>query len=165
MAGQAVFRDRNQQAGNGGGMQNTTANLIGAILGGGGGQRNQPQTFAPRPRWEEYPLDAKFSWKDRIFDLRWPSGKKEKTFEEMKKKEAMFEKSKFGTGFNQKEEDSEDSKLWRFIPINFQGDAKELVDRLNNEVYGANSEEKKVQESRELRVLKALNFGKAPTDL
>lgn len=89
---------------------------------------------------------------------------KEKTFEEMKKKEAMFEKSKFGTGFNQKEEDSEESKLWRFIPINFQGDAKELVDRLNNEVYGANSEEKKVQESRELRVLKALNFGKAPTD-
>merc|ERR1711983_694479 len=50
---------------------------------------------------------------------------KEKSFEEMKKKEAMFEKSKFGTGFLNNEE-AEDKKQWKLIPIVFEGDDIEL---------------------------------------
>lgn len=79
---------------------------------------------------------------------------KEKSFEEMKKKEAMFEKSKFNTGFKEEED-----KAWKLVPIVFEGDVIETVDRVYG-CYGQNSTEKKVQENRELTVLKALQFGK-----
>ena len=87
---------------------------------------------------------------------------KEKTFEEMKKKEAMFEKAKFGTGLHHQDE-SEESKQWKLTAITFEGENLELADKLRSQ-YGSASEEKKVQEARELRVLKALHFNKTPTD-
>jgi len=87
---------------------------------------------------------------------------KEKSFEEMKKKEAMFEKSKFGTGFLNNEE-AEDKKQWKLIPIVFEGDDIELAERLKD-TYGKESKEKRVQEIRELRVLKALQFNQTPKD-
>merc|ERR1711983_243023 len=79
-----------------------------------------------------------------------------------KKKEAMFEKSKFGTGFLNNEE-AEDKKQWKLIPIVFQGDDIELAERLKD-TYGKESKEKRVQEIRELRVLKALQFNQTPKD-
>jgi len=84
---------------------------------------------------------------------------KEKSFEEMKKREAMFEKSKLSTGFNE----SDDSKLWKLIPIDFDGENVEVQDRLKK-VYGSSSKEKTVQEEREGRVLKALLFNQSPKD-
>lgn len=88
---------------------------------------------------------------------------KVKTFEEARKKEAMFEKSKLSTGYNEKDEDTEDNKQWKLLPIVFEGDALEAADRLKD-TYGRESKEKKVQEERELRVLRALQFNQAPKD-
>ena len=78
---------------------------------------------------------------------------KEKSFEEMKKREAMFEKSKYNNGFKEEED-----KAWKFVQLVFKGEAKETVDRVYS-CYGRDSKEKKAQEDRELTVLKALQFG------
>ena len=83
---------------------------------------------------------------------------KEKSFEEMKKKEAMFEKSKYNTGFK-----GEDEKSWKFVKITFEGEVKETLDRIYGS-YGTSSSERKTQEERELTVLKALQFGATPKD-
>jgi len=78
---------------------------------------------------------------------------KEKSFEEMKKREAMFEKSKYNDGYKEEED-----KSWKFVQLVFKGEAKETVDRVYS-CYGRDSKEKKAQEDRELTVLKALQFG------
>merc|ERR1712073_200901 len=59
---------------------------------------------------------------------------KVKTFEEARKKEAMFEKSKLSTGYNEKDEDTEDNKQWKLLPIVFERDALEAADRLKENV-------------------------------
>jgi len=90
---------------------------------------------------------------------------KVKSFEEAKKREAMFEKSKFGTSMSVgKDDDNEDSvKPWKLISLRFDDENKEILEKLW-ESQGSSSDEKEVQEKRELRVLKSLFFNKVPTD-
>jgi len=88
-----------------------------------------------------------------------------KSFEELKKKEAMFEKSKFGGGLNvdQDEEQDEAPRVWKLISLEFDCETLEIVEKLW-EGYGSQSGEKPVQEQRELRVLKSLFFNQIPCD-
>jgi len=88
-----------------------------------------------------------------------------KSFEEMKKKEAMFEKSKFGGVLNGDEEEEQDEapRVWKLIALEFDSETLEIVEKLW-EGYGTQSGEKQVQEQRELRVLKSLFFNQIPCD-
>jgi len=92
---------------------------------------------------------------------------KKKTFEEMKKKEASFEKMKFSTGIgsniNGDEEVEEAPKVWKLIILDFDGETLEGITKLW-EAYGTQSDEKAVQGQRELRVLKSLFFNQIPCD-
>ena len=88
---------------------------------------------------------------------------KVKSFEEMKKKEAMMEKTKGFNGFEMTDEEQEDSKLWRLIPLTFEGEQKETTDKLA-EIAGQDSVERKVQSVREASVLKVLQFNNVPRD-
>ena len=88
---------------------------------------------------------------------------KVKSFEEMKKKEAMMEKTKGFNGFDMTSEEQEDSKPWRLIPLRFEGEQKEITDKLL-EIAGQDSVERKVQSVREASVLKFLQFNNVPKD-
>ena len=88
---------------------------------------------------------------------------KVKSFEEMKKKEAMMEKSKGFNGFEMTDEEQEDSRPWRLIPLTFEGEHKETTDKLA-EIAGQDSVERKVQSVREASVLKVLQFNKVLKD-
>jgi len=84
---------------------------------------------------------------------------KMKTFEEMKKKEAMFEKNtKISGGLDEKEEEQDQApRVWKLITLHFDSETLEVVEKLW-ENYGRESGEKSVQEQRELRVLKSIFF-------
>jgi len=88
-----------------------------------------------------------------------------KSFEEMKKKEAMFEKMKFQTSIGGvKEDDLEDApRLWKLLQLEFDPETTEAVSKIW-EIFGSQSAEKSVQEQRELRVLKSLFFNQVPCD-
>merc|ERR1719445_1336910 len=115
----------------------------------------------------------KIQWRteDKLVDVRYIEIEEDervnvfkvKSFEEMKKKEAMMEKTKGFNGFEMTDEEQEDSRPWRLIPLTFEGEQKEIVEKLV-EIAGQESEEKKVQSLREASVLKVLQFNKVPRD-
>ena len=116
----------------------------------------------------------KIQWRtdDRLVDVRYIEIEEDervnvfkvKSFEEMKKKEAMMEKTNKGfNGFEMTDEEQEDSKPWRLIPLTFVGDQKETTDKLA-EIAGQDSVERKVQSVREASVLKVLLFNNVPRD-
>ena len=115
----------------------------------------------------------KIQWRteDKLVDVRYIEIEEDervnvfkvKSFEEMKKKEAMMEKTKRNTGFDLTEEEQDDSKFWRLIALTFEGEQKETADKLL-ELAGQESQERKVQASREASVLKALQLSAVPRD-
>jgi len=87
-----------------------------------------------------------------------------KSFEEMKKNEAMLEKMKLQSGTGEKIEEPEDvSKSWTLVALEFDQEGMETVTKIW-EGLGSKSEEKSIQEQRELRVLKSLYFNQIPSD-
>jgi len=92
-----------------------------------------------------------------------------KSFEEMKKKEAELEKMKFQTGIgsnvngDKDDEQEEAPKVWKLFLLEFDSETLEGVTKLW-EAYGSQSDEKAVQQQRELRVLKSLFFNQIPCD-
>ena len=115
----------------------------------------------------------KIQWRpeDKLVDVRYIEIEEDervnvfkvKSFEEMKKKEAMMEKTKGFNGFDMTSEEQEDSKPWRLIPLRFEGEQKEITDKLL-EIAGQDSVERKVQSVREASVLKFLQFNNVPKD-
>merc|ERR1719510_2215031 len=115
----------------------------------------------------------KIQWRtdDKLVDVRYIEIEEDervnvfkvKSFEEMKKKEAMMEKTKGFNGFEMTDEEQEDSKPWRLIPLTFEGEQKETTDKLA-EIAGQDSVERKVQTVREASVLKVLQFSNVPKD-
>jgi len=115
----------------------------------------------------------KIQWRtdDKLVDVRYIEIEEDervnvfkvKSFEEMKKTEAMMEKTKRITGFDLTEEEQEDSRPWRLIALTFEGEQKEVSEKLL-ELSGQESTERKLQESREASVLKALQLSSVPRD-
>lgn len=115
----------------------------------------------------------KIQWRtdDRLVDVRYIEIEEDervnvfkvKSFEEMKKKEAMMEKTKMSSGFDLTEEEQDDSKAWRLIPLTFEEEHKEIVEKLL-EIAGQDSMERKVQRVREASVLRALQLSGVPRD-
>merc|ERR1719150_1942239 len=72
----------------------------------------------------------KIQWRpeDKLVDVRYIEIEEDervnvfkvKSFEEMKKKEAMMEKTKMSSGFDLTEEEQEAARPWKLIPLTFQ---------------------------------------------